>query len=58
LEIDVKKETLQNRMNGTYKSHTDEYLRKILIFLFGKILPVKLDLKSLKELIRNLNPIL
>jgi hypothetical protein len=49
LEIDVKKETLQNRMNGTYKSHTDEYLRKILDFFIWEDTAGKIGLKELKR---------
>jgi hypothetical protein len=49
LELDVKKETLQNRMNGTYKNHTDEYLRKILDFFIWEDTASKIGLKELKR---------
>ena len=36
-------------MNGTYKSHTDEYLRKILDFFFFLYTAGKIGLKGLKR---------
>ena len=36
-------------MNGTYKSHTDEYLRKILDFFIWEDTASKIGLKELKR---------
>ena len=36
-------------MNGTYKSHTDEYLRKILDFFIWEDTAGKIGLKELKR---------
>ena len=36
-------------MNGTYKNHTDEYLRKILDFFIWEDTAGKIGLKELKR---------